>query len=162
MQIYNVNGAYGPAARRHIRIVETAVQVRLGPMNNKELGALGEKVATSYLKNKGYKILDQNYFSKFAFSPLRGEIDIVAKKEDIIIFIEVKALINNKQNLTLPVAPEEKVNFWKQKKIIKIAESWLMKNKISFNSKWQIDVISIIFDFDNKKAKIRHFKNIIF
>lgn len=131
-------------------------------MNNKELGALGEKIAINYLKNKRYKILDQNYFSRFVSSPLRGEIDIVAKKEDVIAFIEVKTLINNKQNLALFVSPEEKVNFWKQKKIIKTAESWLMKKKISFNSKWQIDVVSIIIDLNNKKAKIRHFKNIIF
>jgi len=131
-------------------------------MNPKELGTLGEKIAIKYLQKRGYKILDQNYSSKFVSGPQRGEIDIVAKKKDIISFIEVKTLTQNCGGPTSAISPEEKVDYLKQKKLIKMAENWLMENKIPLNSKWQIDVIAIKIDLNNRKAKIRHFKNAVF
>jgi len=131
-------------------------------MNPKELGTLGEKIAIKYLQKRGYKILDQNYSSKFVSGPQRGEIDIVAKKKDIISFIEVKTLTQNCGGPTSAISPEEKVDYLKQKKLIKMAENWLMEKKIPLNSKWQIDVIAIKIDLNNRKAKIRHFKNAVF
>jgi len=127
--------------------------------NSKEVGSLGEKIASEYLKEKGYKILDRNYSPRFVSGPLRGEIDIVAEKEDIISFIEVKTL---KDNLVQGFSPEQKVDFEKQKKIIKTAESWLMEKKIPLDSKQQIDIISVEINSGSKKAKIRHFQNAVF
>ena len=126
-------------------------------MSSKQLGILGEQIAEDYLKNKGYQILDKNYFSRISTGPKIGEVDIVAKKNDIISFIEVKTLrlVQNE-----PFSPEEKVDFGKQRKLVKTAESWLMKKKIPLNSKWQIDVIAIELN-SNKKAKINHFENAI-
>lgn len=126
-------------------------------MSSKQLGIFGEQIAEDYLKNKGYQILDKNYFSRISTGPKIGEVDIVAKKNDIISFIEVKTLrlVQNE-----PFSPEEKVDFGKQRKLVKTAESWLMKKKIPLNSKWQIDVIAIELN-SNKKAKINHFENAI-
>jgi len=136
-------------------------------MNQKETGSLGEKIAQNYLKKKGYQILDKNFSNNFIPGPKSGEIDIVAKKGDIISFVEVKTLIskNTKNQRSLifcndGFSPEDRVNYQKQRKIMKMAEKWLIENKIPLNSKWQIDVVSIKIDFDNKKAKIRHFENI--
>jgi putative endonuclease len=127
-------------------------------MNSKQTGILGEKIAQRCLKNKGYQILDKNYSFRISASPQKGEIDIVAKKGDTIHFVEVKTL---RQAQGEHFLPEDKVNAQKQRRIIKTAESWLMKNKIPLASKWQIDVVSIIMiNSDNKKAKIRHFQNI--
>ena len=131
-------------------------------MNTKELGMLGEKVAEDYLKKKRYQILDRNYSPRFVSGPLRGEIDIIAKKDDIVSFIEVKTLSQNSRDPVSAVSPEEKVDYSKQKKIMKMAESWLMEKKIPLNSKWQIDVVAIKIDLNNRKAKIRHFKNAVF
>ncbi len=129
-------------------------------MNSKQLGNLGEKIAGNYLKNKGYKILDKNYFFRIPENPQKGEIDIVAKKSDMISFIEVKTLTQNGRGLSSAISPEEKVNFSKQRKLVKTAESWLVKKKIPLNSKWQIDVIAIEINLD-KKAKISYFENAI-
>ena len=123
-------------------------------MNTKEVGNLGEKIAENYLKKKGYQILDKNYSFRMRGNPQRGEIDIVAKKEDIIAFIEVKTLWQTQGKF---FSPEEKVNFGKQKKLVKMAESWLMSKKIPLNSKWQIDVVSVAIN--KGKAKIWHFEN---
>jgi len=129
-------------------------------MGKREIGDLGEKIALNYLKNKGYQILDKNYSFKIPGNPKKGEIDIIAQKSDIISFVEVKTLRLAPFAQGKPFLPEDKVNFQKQRKIIKAAESWLMKKKISLNSKWQIDVVSIVVDLNLKKARISHFKNI--
>lgn len=123
--------------------------------SSKNLGKTGEIIANVYLKKKGYQILAENYVPKWA-SFDRKEIDIVAKKENTIVFVEVKTISGNQNFL-----PEDKINFFKQKKIKKTAESFLLEKKIPLDSKWQIDTISVRINFDSKKAKIRHFQNII-
>lgn len=125
-------------------------------MERKQLGNFGEKIAENYLKNKRYKILDKNYSFRVPGNPQKGEIDIIARKEKTISFIEVKTLRKEECGAFFP---EEKVDFLKQKKIIRTAEIWLSKNKIPLNSKWQIDIIAIETDRENK-IKINHFENI--
>lgn len=121
----------------------------------KDVGKLGEKIAQNYLKKKGYKILATNYVFRIPGDLQRGEIDIVAKKKDRICFVEVKTLKNPK----IEIFPEEKVNFSKKRKLIWAAQSWLIKNKIPLDSKWQIDVISVLIK--GKEKKISHFENAI-
>jgi putative endonuclease len=50
----------------------------------KNIGTIGEQISVNYLAHKGYQILSKNYHCRY------GEIDIVAKKEDVLVFIEVK------------------------------------------------------------------------
>jgi len=123
-------------------------------MNQKRLGNLGERIAENYLRDKGYQILDKNFVFRVPGEAQRGEIDIVAKKGDNISFFEIKTLKDSPF-----IFPEEKINFSKQRKLRKTAESWLMKKKIPLNSKWQIDVISV--KIEKGKAKINHFENAI-
>jgi len=120
--------------------------------DSKALGILGEKIAKKYLEKKGYKILAQNYIPGWAGFG-KKEIDIIAQKENLIVFFEVKTLQEN--NI---FSPEEKVNYQKRKRIIKVAESFLLEKRIPLEQKWQIDVISIKINLN--KAKIRHFENI--
>jgi len=122
---------------------------------SKKVGKIGEEIAAEFLREKGYKILDRNYKFQIPGDLQRGEIDIVAKKGDTICFVEVKTLKNSK----IEVFPEDKINFSKKKKLIATAESWLIKNKIPLDSKWQIDVISV--EIKNGKIKISHFENAI-
>lgn len=128
-------------------------------MNSNKIGVFGEKIAERYLKKKGYKILDRNYSERFISGPQKGEIDIIAKAQDTICFVEVKTLSRVRGGRTSASFPEEKVDFRKQRKIIKMAERWLRDKKIPLESKWQIDVISVIVDVKEKKAKVRHLKN---
>ncbi len=126
-------------------------------MDSKQFGNFGEKVACRYLEQKGYRILDRNYTKELS-AVLKGEIDIIAKKDGIISFIEVKT------SQSFPgesFSPEDRVNFSKQRQIIKIAQMWLGEKKIPLDSKWQIDVISLKINLASKKAKIRHFENAV-
>jgi len=139
-------------------------------MDLKKIGNFGEKIACYYLEKKGYKILDRNYSRKWSGGPQKGEIDIITEKDKVISFVEVKtsafsggfmpARLNfARQNFG---GPEDRVDFRKQKQLIKLAQDWLVEKKIPLDSKWQIDVISIKIDLNTKKAKIRHFKNAVF
>jgi len=125
-------------------------------MDTKKLGIFGERIACYYLEKKGYKILDKNYVKELS-AVSKGEIDIVARKEDIITFVEVKTLSNKDSVFN----PEDRVDFQKQKQLVKLAQIWLSGKKMPLDSKWQIDVVSIRVDFNSKKAKIRHFKNAV-
>ena len=127
-------------------------------MDPKKIGNFGERIACYYLKNKGYKILDKNYSRKWLGGPQKGEIDVVAEKDDIISFVEVKTITSA---FSRGYLPEDKVDFQKQKQLIRIAQDWLSEKKISLESKWQIDVISIKVNLNAKKAKIKHLKNAV-
>lgn len=113
-------------------------------MNTKPLGNKGEQLATDYLYNKGYRILHRNFV---AFG---AEIDIIAMDEstDSIVFVEVKTLSNSYFE-----QPYEKVNFKKQRQIIKAANAYLLRCNIDKESRF--DVVSIVAN-DNSPAQIEH------
>jgi putative endonuclease len=119
-----------------------------------EIGQLGEKIASDYLKKKGYKILDKNYSKNISGLKL-GEIDVVAEKDGTVVFFEVKTK-KSKDN----IFPEEKINFRKKRNIQKMAEIWLDEKRISQETKWQIDIISVNLDLDKRRAKIFHLRNV--
>ena len=75
-----------------------------------------EKLASLYLKLHGYKIIDRNFHSRF------GEIDVIAQKSDLIVFVEVKARGENAF-----YDPAYAVDTFKQKKIIKTAYYYIQK-----------------------------------
>jgi putative endonuclease len=118
----------------------------------KNIGKLGEDLALKYLVSKKYSILDKNYIPQEILGRQIGEIDIIAQKDDQIVFFEVKTLSKN-QNFY----PEQKINQNKLAKIIKSAKYWLTKNKAK---NWRIDVIALELDKERNKAIIRHYKNI--
>lgn len=117
--------------------------------NYKELGVFGEKVAKRYLENKGYKIIAQNYKNHY------GEVDLIAKNDSFLIFVEVKTRIKNTFGF-----PEEAINRQKQERLIRISSQYLLENQIE-NENYRIDSISIEVDEGNNKARIRHLKDAI-
>ena len=95
-------------------------------------GIFGENTATLYLRNHKYKILERNYSTKI------GEIDIVAEKNNIIVFIEVKM-----RETCAFGRPSEAVNTFKQAKIRRVAEEYLIRNRLT-DSQIRFDVIEVI------------------
>jgi len=123
------------------------------PTEKRKFGDVGEKVACYFLKNKGYSILETNYQKR------TGEIDIIAKLNDILHFVEVKTrtdFSNDKFG-----APQESVNYHKQKRLIKTALFYLLEKEHSDDTDWQIDIIAITIDKNKKTAKINHIKNAV-
>ena len=115
-----------------------------------ELGLFAEEYAARYLKSKGYRVIGHNYRKPW------GEIDLIAQKDDVVIFVEVKA---NKKEIP-GFEPELRVSPDKQHRMARIARTFLSDYKFSSEQAWQMDVVSVTFDKNRGVAKIRHFKNI--
>lgn len=116
------------------------------PRSKIKLGKIGEKLASNYLEKNNYKIIEKNHRSRF------GEIDIIAKVDDIFVFVEVKTKSTRAYG-----EPEEMVNFKKKQKLIRLAKSYMQDKEIS-DKPFRIDVISVIL---KDEPKIKHFKNAI-
>ena len=101
-------------------------------MNTKEIGNHGEKRAAACLEAKGFQIIERNWRTK------RGEIDIIAVKNDILAFVEVKTLPNG----TLDMIQRE-LNYQKRQRIIKTSKRFLLKHREYNNSYVRFDVIVI-------------------
>jgi len=123
------------------------------PTEKRKFGDIGEKIACNFLKDRGYSVLETNYQKRV------GEIDIIAKLNDSLRFIEVKTRTNfsNKKY----GAPQESVNYHKQKRLIKTALFYLLENKYPDNINWQIDVMAITINKDKKTAKINYIENAV-
>ena len=100
-------------------------------MHNHEIGKRGELLAQEYLKEVGYEVIEVNYRCMF------GEIDIIAHKDDYIVFIEVKTRRNNNYGF-----PYESVSAIKQEKIRKVAACYLKANNL-FQRDCRFDVVSV-------------------
>ncbi len=111
---------------------------------NKLKGNYGEGLACRELEKDGYVIIGRNYRYR------SGEIDIIAEKDGIIVFVEVKLRTNTANGM-----PCEAVDLKKQKKIINTALMYIQQNNLSDNS-FRFDVIEILA-LDN--VMIRHIKN---
>ncbi len=112
--------------------------------NMREKGKKGEIVAVLYLKNRNYSILARNFWSK------NGEIDIIARKDNIIHFIEVKSWDKyGIENL------EYSINSRKQRRIIETSMYFLFKNKHLEEMSLKYDVIFI----DKSSNRIFHIQD---
>lgn len=115
-----------------------------------ELGRKGERLAESFLKKSGYKILNKNYHSPF------GEIDIIAKEKETLVFVEVKTKHSGSF-----IPPELNVNRKKQQKIIKGALNYIkiLEDKGKKIETIRFDVIAITFYKDSKNKEINLIKD---
>lgn len=108
------------------------------------LGKEGEELAVRFLKRKGYGVLEKNYRTPF------GEIDIIARDGDSLVFIEVKARRDDTFG-----SPFEAVNSRKREKIRKVALSYMKKLRKEVPARF--DVLSI--RYENGERKIDHIRD---
>ncbi len=113
-----------------------------------DLGKKGEETACSFLKEKGYSIIAQNW----RYS--RAEIDIIASHNDVLIFVEVKT-----RSYDYYGPPEDFVTDKKRKLMSTAASAYMQK----YDHQWEIrfDIISILTN-GNKAYKIQHFEDAFF
>lgn len=114
----------------------------------RDIGRWGEEQAAIYLSGRGYSILDRNVHCS------QGEIDIVASKEDLLVFVEVKTRTSH--NFAYP---EDSVTRRKQAHLLSAAEQYLQAHPES-SSTWQFDVIAVE-GRPGGRAEIEHFENVI-
>lgn len=111
---------------------------------DQQFGADSESMAVTFLKENGYKIIERNYRTKI------GEIDIIAKDGDTIVFIEVKARKTRAYN------PKEAVTSSKKRKISMVALYYL-KSTRQINKRARFDAVAI--DSAKKSGAVEIIKN---
>jgi len=132
-------------------------------------GEIGETVVANFLSRKGFKIIDRNYRKKW------GEIDIVAEKDSVLHFVEVKTVsrpsfsgkfsqeINNYR-------PEDNMHPWKLKRLRRAIQTYILENKRKIpnfakaplgEAEWQFDLICVFLDQEKRVAKCKFIENII-
>lgn len=110
------------------------------------VGNLGESLAANFLSEKGYHILKRN------FRAGHGEIDIIARDEDTIVFVEVKTRTND-----LFGTPQESVGIRKLQEIMKTSQFFMLQYP---GYTERIDVISIALPHAGQELRIEHFENV--
>jgi putative endonuclease len=111
------------------------------PVNKRREGSRGENLAAEHLERTGYRIVERNY--RFE----RGEIDLIAKDGEELVFIEVKA---RRSDAFGP--PEDAITTQKQEQIKRVAEGYLFERQIEEQA-CRFDVVAITFN--HGKADIR-------
>ena len=118
-------------------------------MHSRDIGALGEKIAAEYLTSLGYMIRERNFRSR------EGEIDIIAEKDDFLVFIEVRTRTSNSYG-----TPEESVTAQKKERLIDLAEAYI-EDREDLPSSWRIDVVAIELGPKRKVARLEIIENAI-
>jgi len=111
------------------------------------LGRKGESHAARFLTAKGFRILARNYATPV------GEIDILARYKEFIVFVEVKTRISEE-----PAAPEEQVNSHKRNQLTKAAKFYLGRYPPPLPPA-RFDVVSIVWPPGKQQPTVKHFEH---
>ena len=118
------------------------------PDGRLELGRRGEEEAVRYLAAKGYRILDRG------FRMFGGEIDIIARQGETLVFVEVKTRRSTEFGV-----PDESVNLSKQNQVRKIAQGYLMKKQLLESATpCRFDILSLVWA-EGRGLAITHLEN---
>jgi len=115
----------------------------------REVGALGEKLAVDLLKGLGYRVLQTNFRCR------QGEIDIIARQGDCLVFVEVRTKKNTDYG-----TPEESVTSLKRDKLVSLANIYLQTLEDPPPS-WRIDVVAVELNPDNGISRLEHIENAV-
>ena len=111
-------------------------------------GKTGEEIARKYLEKKGYKIIEQNYKTKYA------EIDLVAREGNELVFVEVRT--KKGENFG---TPEETLDKRKLRKLWGNARAYTAWKK--WQGLYRVDAVCVVLKSDNSMERLNHYENII-
>ena len=114
-------------------------------MITQKIGSFGETAAAKYLEYKGYEIIERNYRLKC------GEIDIIAKDEETLVFAEVKTRKSDEYG-----AAAEFVDYKKQQRIRRTAVSYAKSDSVDM----RFDVVEVYYATEDNKAVLKRINHI--
>lgn len=118
-------------------------------MKRHETGILGEKLAREFLIKNGYDIIETNYRC------VEGEIDIIARQKDVLVFVEVRTKRNQQFG-----SPEESITAIKRERLRIVADRYGQEHD-DIPASWRIDVIAIQMDNNNRVKRIQLIENAV-
>ena len=117
--------------------------------HSKRLGDAGETAARGYLERKGYTILDANFRCPY------GEVDLVARKDDCLVFLEVRTRSGNGFG-----SPEESITPEKGRRLIATAETYI-QSRTDLPADWRIDLVGVDVDRRGRITRIEQTENAV-
>lgn len=118
-------------------------------MKRQATGNLGEKLAAEFLKKKGYHVLQTNYRCP------EGEVDIVARRQDCLVFVEVRTKRSREFG-----SPEESITPAKMAKLRRVAAHY-QQTQGAVPASWRIDVVAVELDMQNRPRRMEHIENAV-
>jgi putative endonuclease len=115
--------------------------------SNRSIGLWGESVASEYLTDHGYSIVDRNARTT------HGEIDLVARQGTVTVFVEVKTRTSH-----LFGPPETAITTKKRAHMLAASQAYLQMHP-EFDGDCRLDVIAIEYDRSKKVTSLVHFEN---
>ena len=119
------------------------------PLSRRERGALGEKIALDFLIERDFTILERNFRCR------EGEIDIIARQGDCLVFVEVRARTSSNMG-----TPEESITPAKGQRLVALAQTYLQSHE-DLPTEWRIDVVAIDMDRQGKPSRVELIENAI-
>ena len=113
------------------------------------LGRVGEELARRHLGRAGYDVRETNYRTR------RGEIDIVARRDGVLVFVEVRTRRGGRLGL-----PEESVDANKQARLVAMAEEYMQAHETG-EVEWRIDVVVVELDSRGAVARLECIENAV-
>ena len=123
--------------------------------DKKETGRRGEDIAADYLREKGYEILERNVHAG------RGELDLVARRETSLVFVEVKCRHATQGQNSPYGAPADAVDRRKQAMLVKTADEYLKRHPEFGELFPRIDVIEVYLDRFDSPSAVEHYENAV-
>ena len=122
-----------------------------------EIGKIGESITKTFLMKHGFTVLTTNYRTRF------GEIDIIAKKDNKLRFIEVKSVkvrdLNTLENLA--VQPEDNLTQEKWNKLVTSVGIYLRHTDVTHGTLWQMDLACVYVHPEIREGRVILMENIL-
>lgn len=121
-----------------------------------EIGKIGETLTRDFLMKQGFSILDLNYRTK------HGELDIIAKKDNILHFVEVKSIkVRDCSKIdNLVIRPEDNLTDSKWSKLLTTLEIYLNHKHVSHETNYQIDLACVYIDTEKRAGRVKLLQNV--
>ncbi len=116
--------------------------------NRAALGKLGEDLAAEHLRKAGYQVLERNVRTRY------GEIDLVARDGDCVVFVEVRTMASDM------MTPEESVTLRKQRQVASLGFRYLQEHGMT-DADWRADVVAIEMGPAGKPVRFEHYVNAV-
>jgi len=124
-------------------------------MDNRTKGEIGENYACSFLEKEGFVIIERNYRKKW------GEIDIIAQKDGITHFFEVKSLrVASLGSVDMVYRPEENVHGLKVRNIRRMIETYLFDKGVT-EQDFSFHVLCVFVEMGTGEVRVKWIKDVI-
>jgi putative endonuclease len=124
-------------------------------MHKRATGNIGENIACNFIQARGFAVVERNYLKKW------GELDIIATKDRIIHFFEVKSVTETFKGLDHGHKPEDNVHGLKAKRLRRIIETYLEEKGGGLGVEFYFHVLCVFMDMETRRAHVNWIKNVI-